>query len=161
MGSAATFALSLAVMLSGILRPADGAIAMPFTAAAALKASPQLFTLTVVAQGVRNSAGVVGVLVFNSASGWPEQVSDAVRKQSTPAKAGETEITISNLPAGEYPVVVLHDENENEKLDRGPLGLPTEQWGMSNNPSFLPSAPPFDAARFRLTRSERLYIQLH
>jgi uncharacterized protein (DUF2141 family) len=161
MRATATLALSLAVMFPGILRPPDPATTMPFAAAASVKTSSQLFTLTIVAQGVKNSRGVVGVLVFNSASGWPEQVSAALRKKSARANPGETEITVSDLPAGDYAVVVLHDENENEKLDRGPLGIPTEQWGMSNDPSYLLSAPSFDAARFRLTRSERLYVQLH
>jgi len=50
------------------------------------------------------------------------------------AKAAEPEV--HNLPAGEYAVVVLHDENLNKQLDRNWLGKPKEQWGMSNNPHF-------------------------
>ena len=136
------------------------AFALCLAAAAAVKNPPRLCELTIVAHGVSNANGVVGVLVFQSATGWPEQVSAALRQQSAPAHAGETEITVSNLPAGEYAVVVLHDENENQKLDRGPLGMPLEQWGMSNNPPYRLSAPSFEAARFRLSKSERLDVQM-
>jgi len=121
----------------------------------------ELHTLTVAVEGVSNSKGVVGVLVFNSAAGWPEEFSAALRAKSAPAHPGVTEITIPGLPAGDYAVVVLHDENENKKLDRGPLGIPIEQWGMSNNPSYSLSAPSFHSARFRLENDERISVRLH
>jgi uncharacterized protein (DUF2141 family) len=139
----------------------DAAVAAHRVPSASAKASRQLFTLTIAVQGVRNSRGVVGVLVFNSAVGWPERFSAALKAKSSPAQPGVTEIVIPGLPPGDYAVVVLHDENENEKLDRGLFGMPTEQWGMSNNPSYSVSAPPFDAARFRFAGNQRLSVQLH
>lgn len=152
--------VSLAAVVAGALQSLGLPGARP-AGSAASKPSSQLFTLTIVAQGVRNSKGVVGVLMFSSPAGWPEQFSAALKKKSTPARTGDTEIILSDLPAGDYAAVVLHDENENEKLDRGPLGIPIEQWGMSNNPTYLLSAPSFEAARFHLANNERLYIKLH
>jgi uncharacterized protein (DUF2141 family) len=156
----AALTVSLAAILAGALQSIIRSGALPVEPAAS-KASSQVFTLTVVAQGVRNSKGAVGVLVFNSPTGWPDQVSATLRKKSMPAIPGDTEVTLSDLPAGDYAVVVLHDENENEKLDRGPLGIPIEQWGMSNNPNYVLTAPSFESARFHLASTERLYIQLH
>jgi uncharacterized protein (DUF2141 family) len=101
------------------------------------------------------------VLVFNSAAGWPEQFSAALVAKSVPAHEGATEVSIPGLTAGDYGVVVLHDENENEKLDRDSVGLPTEQWGMSNNPTYLLSAPSFHRARFQLSRDLHINVQLH
>ena len=124
-------------------------------------ASPELHTLIVTVDGVANSKGMVGVLVFNSARGWPEQVSTALRSNAVAAQAGLTEVTIPGLPTGNYGVVVLHDENKNKKLDRDWLGKPKEQWGMSNNPEYFLSAPSFEQSRFRLRRDERIYIKLH
>jgi uncharacterized protein (DUF2141 family) len=155
MGSIAALALSLAMMLR------DPGVAAHSALSASAKTSVKHFTLTIVAQGVSNSKGAVGALVFNSAVGWPEQVSNALKAKSSPAQPGVTKVVIPGLPPGDYAVVVLHDENGNKKLDRGLFGVPMEQWGMSNNPSYSLSAPSFDAARFRFADNERLYIQLH
>jgi uncharacterized protein (DUF2141 family) len=125
------------------------------------RTSPELCTLTVIAEGVANSTGVVGVLVFNSPEGWPDRVSAALKARAVPAHAGITEVTIPGLAPGKYAVAVLHDENKNQKLDRNWLGIPTEQWGMSNNPSYVLSAPSFESALFRLARDEQIQVQLH
>ncbi len=45
-------------------------------------AAPAGYRLTVEVENVRNAQGVVGVLVFNTAQGWPEQFSAALRAQS-------------------------------------------------------------------------------
>lgn len=118
------------------------------------------YTLTIVVDGARNSRGVIGVLVFNSERGWPENVSAAFRRFAVPAQMGSNTLVISGLPPGEYGVVVLHDENKNMKLDRTWYGRPKEQWGMSNNPPAHMSAPSFNAARFSLQNDARIQIRL-
>jgi len=123
--------------------------------------SPEVHSLTVVVDGVANSKGVVGVLVFNSARGWPEYPSAAFRSKAVAAQEGLTELTLTDLPTGYYAVVVLHDENQNKKLDRNWFGKPTEQWGMSNDPHYSLSAPPFEQAIFRLERDERIHVKVH
>ena len=116
--------------------------------------------LTLAVEGVRNTRGVIGVLVFNSSAGWPEHVELAVTSKAVPAQTPETVLTIYDLPAGEYAVVVLHDENTNMKLDRDWIGKPKEQWGMSNNPHAALSTPSFDSARFSFDADKRLLIWL-
>jgi uncharacterized protein (DUF2141 family) len=116
--------------------------------------------LKLVVGGVKNTRGVIGVLVFNSAAGWPEDVSSAFTSEAVPAQVPETVLEVHNLPAGDYAVVVLHDENLNKKLDRNWLGKPKEQWGMSNNPHFNHSAPSFERARFPFAGDEQLHIGL-
>ncbi|HEX5430802.1 MAG TPA: DUF2141 domain-containing protein [Bryobacteraceae bacterium] len=119
------------------------------------------FTLTVDAEGVSNSKGVVGVLVFNSPKGWPEDVPSALKGRAVPAHAGATEIVIPDLPEGDYGVVVLHDLNQNKKLDRNWLGAPKEQWGMSNNPRYFLSAPSYNDARFDLAKDQTIRVRLN
>ena len=98
--------------------------------------------------------------MFNSPAGWPEDVSSAFTSEAVRAQEPETVLEVLNLPAGEYAVVVLHDENMNKKLDRNWLGKPNEQWGMSNNPHFTHSAPSFGRARFAFVGDEQLHIGL-
>jgi hypothetical protein len=65
-------------------------------------AAPAGYRLTVDVENVRNAQGVVGVLVFNSAQGWPEKFSAALRAEATAAHKGTVEITVPDLPAGDY-----------------------------------------------------------
>ena len=116
--------------------------------------------MTVEVENVRTAQGVVGVLVFTTAQGWPEQFSAALWAEATAAHTGGVEITLPDLPAGDYAVVALHDENANQQLDRNWLGVPVEQWGMSNNPPYRFAAPSFEAARFRLEHDLRIWVVL-
>lgn len=116
--------------------------------------------LTIVVENVRNDKGVVGVLVFKSAQGWPEEFGSALLRKAVPAKTGAVTLWFEDVPAGSYAAVVLHDENENKKMERNWFGKPKEGWGMSNNPDALVSAPSFKAAQFRLTGSTKLVIRL-
>ena len=117
--------------------------------------------MTVAVENVRNAPGVVGGLVFNTAQGWPEQFSAALRAQARAAHTGVVEITLPDLPAGDYAVVALHDEHTNKQLDRNWLGVPVEQWGMSNNPPYRVAAPAFETARFRLEQELRIRVMRH
>jgi uncharacterized protein (DUF2141 family) len=140
-----------------------GALAVYLSVLASLLsgAAPAGYRLTVAVENVRNAQGVVGVLVFDTAQGWPEKFSAALRAKATAAHTGVVEITIPDLPAGDYAVVALHDENTNKQLDRNWLGVPVEQWGMSNNPPYRFAAPSFEAARFRLDQELRIRVMLH
>jgi uncharacterized protein (DUF2141 family) len=130
------------------------------SAPAASQAS-RAYTLTLVVEGVRNAKGVIGALVFRSPEGWPEDTQSAFVKKAVPAQPNRTTLQLSGLPPGDYAVVVLHDENENMKLDRNWLGRPAEQWGMSNNPRAYLAPPKFDRARFHLDGDRQLIIRLH
>lgn len=125
-----------------------------------MAASPSV-TLTVVVENVRSDKGVVGTLVFRSAAGWPESVRSAVMRKAVPAHAGVVTLQLAGLAPGEYAVVVLHDENENMKLDKSFFGRPREGWGMSNNPKARLSAPAFERARFSAREDARLRIRLN
>lgn len=60
---------------------------------------------------------------------------------------GKATFTFSNVKPGEYAIMVLHDENENYKLDFESNGMPKESYGVSNNPmSYGP--PQFNEAKF-------------
>lgn len=122
--------------------------------------APKTYTLTIVVEGVRNSTGQIGMLMFNSRQGWPDELRDALRGTTVPAVAGRTVIKVDGLIAADYGALVIHDENMNQKLDRDWKGLPSEQWGMSNNPRVYFAAPSFDRARFHLSGDMEIHIQL-
>lgn len=136
--------------------------AMTLTVAGQQAPAPaaETHTLTVVVENVNQQGGNIGVLVFNSTRGWPEDRFAALRDVVVPAHPGTVQITIPGLPPGEYAVAVAHDVNMNHKVDRNLFGVPKEQWGMSNNPHATIKAPSFSAARFSLTGDQSIEVKL-
>jgi uncharacterized protein (DUF2141 family) len=115
--------------------------------------APDGCTLRVHADGLRNSKGVVGVLLFPSADGWPENVAQSIRHDAASIADGRRQATVTffNLPAGSYGVVALHDENKNMKLDKNIFGVPKEGFGFANNPHVGFGPPTFGSAVLRVT----------
>jgi uncharacterized protein (DUF2141 family) len=119
---------------------------MPATAAAQGNCS-----LIIHVTGFRNAKGVLGAELFTSPAGWPEDVAKSFRHESFPIKGDHATARFDHIPAGRYGVVVLHDENENQKLDRNILTVPKEGFGFANNPRVLLAAPPIEKATIPVT----------
>jgi len=103
--------------------------------------------LTIQVDDVKSADGLVMVAVYNSADtflGKPCSVANAH------AVAGSTTIVVKDLPAGDYAFAVYHDANDNGKLDRNAVGMPTEDYAFSNDAVGKRGAPAFDAARVAL-----------
>ncbi len=104
--------------------------------------------LRVHVDGLRNAQGVVGILLFHSPDGWPEDVNKSVHHEASPIADGQRQATILIDPVapGDYGIVALHDENKNMKLDRNLFGFPKEGFGFANNPHVGLRPPAFQAA---------------
>lgn len=105
-------------------------------------------TLRIHVDGLRNSNGVVGSVLFKSPDGWPEDTKKSFRHGPTPISTGQRQSTViwDHLPSGDYGVAVIHDENSNARLDRNMFGIPKEGFGFANNPHVALSAPAFKVA---------------
>lgn len=49
------------------------------------------------------------------------------------SRSREVVAVFENLPEGNYPVYVFHDENDNQQLDRNERGIPLEGYGQAEN----------------------------
>jgi len=73
---------------------------------------------------------------------------------------GKSEITFKNLPKGKYAVNILHDENNNSKIDKG-LILPKEGIGFSNYQTIgLRNRPNFSKASFELNADKTVEVKV-
>ena len=73
---------------------------------------------------------------------------ECVYHASAPAQpnaAGETVVTVPNVPAGTWAVLAYQDENSNDELDRL-LGIPRENYGCSREARGYFGPPGFDDA---------------
>lgn len=121
------------------------------SASASPAASPADCSLIIHVTGFRNTKGVLGAELFTSSAGWPEDVAKSFRHAHFPIEGNHATARFDHVPAGRYGVVVLHDENENEKLDRNLFMVPKEGFGFANNPNVLLVAPPIGKATIPVT----------
>lgn len=117
-------------------------------------------TLTIQVENVNKDGGNIGVLVFNSTKGWPEDRFAALKDIVVPAHPGTVTVIIPGLPAGDYAVAIAHDVNRNHRVDKNLFGVPKEQWGMSNNPRATIKAPSFNTAKFTLTGDMEIQVRM-
>ena len=108
-------------------------------------------SLTIHVTGFRSTKGELGAELFTSQAGWPEDVSRSFRHASFPIVGDHATARFEHVPAGRYGIVVLHDENKNEKLDRNLLLVPKEGFGFANNPHVALAAPPIEKATIPVT----------
>jgi uncharacterized protein (DUF2141 family) len=100
--------------------------------------------------GLKNAKGQLGILIFTANDGFPSNQKKAFREILLPIVEGKTKYTFTDVPYGEYAVSVMHDENNNDKLDTNLLGIPKEGTGVSNNVQSAFGAPKFSDASFSL-----------
>jgi uncharacterized protein (DUF2141 family) len=105
--------------------------------------------LTVRVSGLNNDRGRVAIALFASAEAFPDQ-KRALAGQMTRIQNGKASVRFANVRPGVYAVAVLHDENENAKMDFNFLGMPLEGYGFSNDASAMFGPPSFEAASFKL-----------
>jgi uncharacterized protein (DUF2141 family) len=132
------------ILLAGLF----GMQALPGVSQVNAAPTPQC-TLVVHVTGFRNQKGVAGGTVFNSPDGWPENNAKAYHHEHVAIVDKKATLTFT-LPPGRYGVAVLHDENENQKMDRNWLGIPKEGFGFANNPHVALKAPPFQKATIQV-----------
>ena len=73
-----------------------------------------------------------------------------IQNSKAEIKDGKVKVTFKDVVPGEYAVMVLHDENDNNRMDFESNGMPKESYGMSNNPMLF-GPPTFSDATFKVT----------
>ena len=95
--------------------------------------------------------GFVMIALFNN--------NEDYSNQGKPFKTAKLEIQnnvvnyiFEGLPFGEYAIKLFHDENNNEELDKGLFGIPTEDYAFSNNASGSFGPASYEDAKFELSK---------
>jgi uncharacterized protein (DUF2141 family) len=105
--------------------------------------------LTVRVNHLNSDKGKVAVALFASAQDFPDQ-KRALQGKLAKISAGSAQAVFRGLRPGLYAVAVLHDENDNLKMDFNFLGMPLEGYGFSNDASGFLGPPSFADAAFKL-----------
>jgi uncharacterized protein (DUF2141 family) len=107
-------------------------------------------TLQVKISGLAGKTGIVRVVIWKSAAGYPTQPEKSVGQKSQAVSGPEAEVVFQGLAKGTYAVAAYVDENSNGTLDRSFLGWPVEPTAASNDARGLMGPPSFKDAAFEL-----------
>lgn len=114
--------------------------------------------LQVVVRPVAHDKGAVKVVLYASPETFRKE-DKALAVRSQPAMPGEMAFSFDGLAEGRYAVVAYHDENGNGQMDRFLGMIPTEGWGLSNNPE-VSGPPQFDPSAFTVAEAEPTKITI-
>ena len=112
----------------------------------------ELSGVRVLVSNLSTVTGTVEITLFDSAESFLKE--PYLQQSGKAGEDGSFEVEFVELPEGEYAVVVVHDENDNDKLDSGFLGFGGENYGYSNNVKPWFGRPDFEDAKFTVGQPE-------
>jgi len=121
------------------------------------------YSLTINVEGLRNSKGVVQYALYNRNGSIPDEKYERYFKKGiAEIRNNKSTLTFNDLLVGKYAISILHDENENGKIDKKFLvPVPSEGVGISNYESIgLFNRPNFSKASFRVDSSMTKDVQI-
>ncbi len=121
-----------------------GGAALLTTLGAQAEAPPRKGTIEFVST-VQGTRGIVRCGLF-SKSGWLER---PVQAAAARVAARHATCVFRDVAPGVYGISAFHDENENGKLDKNFIGLPTEDYCASRNARNPFGPPSFADAKFQ------------
>lgn len=99
------------------------------------------YSMQISVVGVRESRGTITVDVHDDDPAKFLKSGGKLARLRVPAVKGETKFCVTVPKSGTYALAVYHDRNANTKLDKNFIGLPSEPFGLSNNPPLRLAMP--------------------
>ena len=113
-------------------------------------------TLDLEIQGI-SKGGILNLEISSSKEAFESDEDDTGVVKRIAERVGRGTYQRSfEIPPGTYAIKLHIDENENGRLDTNFIGIPKEQYGISNNTLFLD----FDAASFDIDTIKKVLIDL-
>ena len=115
--------------------------------------------ILVTVEGITHENGIMVIALFDNKNNFNV---DPIRFFKEPVKDLKSiTVTFDNIDYNKYAISVYHDINENGKLDKNMIGIPTEPYGFSNNPRII-TGPSYEKSAFELKEKElKMNIRLH
>jgi uncharacterized protein (DUF2141 family) len=104
--------------------------------------------IKVTVTSLHSNDGHVLISLFKDGEGYPDDPAKAIRKAKLSIKDKKAGILFTGLPSGKYAISIMHDENNDQKLNKNVFGIPKEGYGFSNNVVGSFGPPSFSRAGF-------------
>jgi uncharacterized protein (DUF2141 family) len=115
-------------------------------------------SLTIIVKNTSDNQGTIRAALYKTPKEFPMGKAFKIVEGKITDK--RSVMTFENLVEGEYAVALLHDRNDNKKMDYNFLGIPTEGYGFSNNVRAVLSPPTFEQAKVPLLPNARVTITI-
>ena len=99
--------------------------------------------LSLTITNIKAKQGVVSVALFTNASDYLKKPAFT---KSIPASDSKVIVAFEALPRGTYAISVMHDTNNNGKLDTNFMGIPKEGFAFGNNATGMMGPASFEKA---------------
>ena len=153
----ASSSFTAAIVLAACGLGSGLALAQPSAAPAATSSGQ----VSVDIVGLHSDRGRVFAALYRAASGFPNKPDRAFARKIASIKGRRVRLVFENVPAGQFAVSVIHDENGNKKFDTNFVGIPKEGWGTSRDAKAGFGPPSYEDAVLELARGERKHIVIH
>jgi uncharacterized protein (DUF2141 family) len=111
-------------------------------------ADPDQVRLQVSVSGMRSANGLLSITIYPDDAEHFLDGKYKLARQTVPVTLPVTSACFVVGAPGWYAVALFHDENSNGHLDTNLLGIPTEGYGFSGNPTIYLGPPGLDRVRF-------------
>ena len=116
-------------------------------AAPSVDTTPQKAPLTLIVNNLRSTTAPVTIGVYGTDNKFPDPKDQLKEYKFTP-NGKQLTAKITNLKFGTYALAIYQDVNNNGKIDKTIIGIPTEPYAFSNNYKPTVKAPSFDDCKF-------------
>ncbi len=117
-------------------------------ASACSEAAPNQAALHISVTGMRSAEGNITITIYPDDPSHFLDGTYKIARQQLPISLPTTSACFALAAPGYYAVALFHDENDNHHLDTNSLGIPTEGYGFSNNPTLYFGPPALSRVRF-------------
>jgi len=101
-------------------------------------------------EGIEEIKGNLGILLFNSEVGYPEEGIKALKSLTVKVKSETMVIELGAFPSGNYAVTLMQDKNLNGIMDKNMIGIPKEPFGFTKLQEIPFGAPSFNETSIQL-----------
>ncbi|RZK18880.1 MAG: DUF2141 domain-containing protein [Hymenobacter sp.] len=126
-----------------------GSLALSASAPAP-RVAPATQLVTIVVSSLASTSSAIKLNFYNAPDKFLKDGQMAIRMVVRPDGKNTLSIPVE-LTTGEWAVALSQDLNNNDKLDKNFLGIPTEPFAFSNNVKPRLSAPKFQECKFSVT----------
>jgi uncharacterized protein (DUF2141 family) len=119
-------------------------------AMAAVSCHERPFSVLVTVQNVKDGKGLITADIHDDNPARWLKGGQHLARVRVPAVKGETKMCVPVAAAGIYAIAIYHDRNGNRQFDKNFLGLPSEPYGISNNPPINFGPPSLEDSAFKV-----------
>tara|TARA_B110000090_G_scaffold193977_1_gene228705 strand:+ start:1888 stop:2307 length:420 start_codon:yes stop_codon:yes gene_type:complete len=120
-------------------------------------AQEETFQITVRVSGLNSNEGKLLIALYNKENQF---LKNGFQNASTKIIAKNAKYIFTGIPRGEYAISILHDRNNNNKMDTNFFGIPNESYGCSNNAKGFFGPPKYENAKFQLVKDKTIQIKI-